>query len=157
MTSLDRIIKIINKEAPYLDKLRNVLKNNKEFLDNYYDKELENLISNNPKLETETLAIPIDSLTTVIKGMILNDARFKVFPTYQEFGIHVFNTYMRINENDRKTLEKHIDYASLGKTFTNGDETYVFKDTDKIGHGSMVIETVDGSDILPAPSFVDHL
>lgn len=67
MTSLDRIIKIINKEAPYLDKLRNVLKNNKEFLDNYYDKELENLISNNPKLETETLAIPIDSLTTVIK------------------------------------------------------------------------------------------
>lgn len=43
MTSLDRIIKIINKEAPYLDKLRNVLKNNKEFLDNYYDKELENL------------------------------------------------------------------------------------------------------------------
>lgn len=79
MTSLDRIIKIINKEAPYLDKLRNVLKNNKEFLDNYYDKELENLISNNPKLETETLAIPIDSLTIVIKGMILNDSKFQVF------------------------------------------------------------------------------
>lgn len=155
MTSLDRIIKIINN--PYLDELRNALKNNKEFLDTYYDKELENLISNNPKLETEALAIPIDSLIPVIKGMILNDARFKVFPTYQEFGIHVFNTYMSINENDRKTLEKHIDYDSLGKTFTNGDETYVFKDTNKIDHGSMVIETVDGSDILPAPSFVDHL
>lgn len=45
MTSLDRIILIINKESsktkdPSLDKLRNVLRNNKQFLDKYYDKQL---------------------------------------------------------------------------------------------------------------------
>lgn len=80
--------------------------------------------------------------------MILNDSRFKVFPTYQEFGIHVFNTYIRLHPEDRQVLKTHIDYSSLGKAFTNGDETYVFKDTDTLGHGSMVVETLDGSPIL---------
>lgn len=153
MTSLDRIILIINKESsktkdPSLDKLRNVLRNNKAFLDKYYDKQLENLISNNPKAKTDTLVLPIDKLVPTIKGMILNDSKFQVFPTYQEFGIHVFNTYIRLHPEDRQVLKTHIDYSSLGKAFTNGDETYVFKDTDTLGHGSMVVETLDGSPIL---------
>ena len=106
MTSLDRIILIINKESsktkdPSLDKLRNVLRNNKQFLDKYYDKQLENLISNNPKAKSDTLVLSIDKLVPTIKGMILNDSKFQVFPTYQEFGIHVFNTYIRLHPEDR--------------------------------------------------------
>ena len=157
MTSLDRIILIINKESsktkdPSLDKLRNVLRNNSAFLNKYYDKQLENLIGINPKMKAEYLTIPISMLVPTIKGMILNDSQFRVFPTYQEFGMFVFDTYIRIQSDDRKILASHIDYSSLGKAFTNGDETYVFKDTDTIGNGSMVIETLNGSPILTEPS-----
>ena len=37
--------------------------------------------------------------------MILNDSKFQVFPTYQEFGIHVFNTYIRLHPEDRQVLK----------------------------------------------------